>query len=471
MPVREVLMHLTPAEAAHLERQWGAPRRNALGHGEYAFESGALRPVERRASGGWLPGYGPTTKQPEPLKLTRTQTPLASAEDYYNYGAGPEHQFFKENVVPNQPAFPAQPTGAVPPAGTSGAGTGDIAGALGLALAAKQGWDAIKGSFDKGSATGTDAGTPGEGGGTGGTKGLTEAGSLSNGVGMDDVGGALAGVQSLTSKEGKFKGTLSGASSGMSLGGWPGAIVGGALGYAQEGGVKDANPWDASGFSGTTMDKAWQDENIARLASNPAASVASKLGVKSDSAFGKILDPSGFFSKHGDEKRNMKAFTSQYQLLEGPNGEIALPDGKIITKDQLQHLAGTWYGATYHPDGDQEGWQKKFQDAVSEIYGYAQGGALRSLGEFDTDSAGSRHVRGPGTGRSDSIPAQLSDGEYVLTAEDVSLLGDGSNEAGARKLDEFRQALRMHKGGALARGKISPNAKAPMEYLAEGARR
>lgn len=77
----------------------------------------------------------------------------------------------------------------------------------------------------------------------------------------------------------------------------------------------------------------------------------------------------------------------------------------------------------------------------------------------------SRFVRGPGTGRSDSIDARLSDGEYVLTAEDVALLGDGSSEAGAKRLDEFRQNLRRHKGTALARGKISPNAKSPMAYL------
>lgn len=79
------------------------------------------------------------------------------------------------------------------------------------------------------------------------------------------------------------------------------------------------------------------------------------------------------------------------------------------------------------------------------------------------------HVRGPGTGRSDSIDAKLSDGEYVLTAEDVSLLGDGSSQAGARRLDLFRKNLRKHKGGPLARGKISPNAKSPMSYL-KGAR-
>jgi hypothetical protein len=80
-----------------------------------------------------------------------------------------------------------------------------------------------------------------------------------------------------------------------------------------------------------------------------------------------------------------------------------------------------------------------------------------------------RFVRGPGTGRSDSIDAKLSDGEYVLTAEDVALLGDGSSDAGAKRLDEFRVNLRRHKGRALARGKISPNAKSPLAYL-KGAR-
>jgi hypothetical protein len=85
--------------------------------------------------------------------------------------------------------------------------------------------------------------------------------------------------------------------------------------------------------------------------------------------------------------------------------------------------------------------------------GAAKGGAL------------TRYVRGPGTGRSDSIAARLSDGEYVLTAEDVALIGDGSSDAGARRLDQWRSALRKHKGRALARGKISPNAKSPMAYL------
>jgi hypothetical protein len=77
-------------------------------------------------------------------------------------------------------------------------------------------------------------------------------------------------------------------------------------------------------------------------------------------------------------------------------------------------------------------------------------------------------VKGPGTGRSDEIPALLSDGEYVIDAETVALLGDGSSEAGAKRLDDFRVNVRKHKGSNLARGKFSANAKRPEKYLAGG---
>jgi hypothetical protein len=77
-------------------------------------------------------------------------------------------------------------------------------------------------------------------------------------------------------------------------------------------------------------------------------------------------------------------------------------------------------------------------------------------------------VNGPGTGRSDEIPAVLSDGEYVIDAETVALLGDGSSKAGAKKLDELRVKVRKHKGKKLAKGRFSANAKKPEAYLSGG---
>lgn len=70
-----------------------------------------------------------------------------------------------------------------------------------------------------------------------------------------------------------------------------------------------------------------------------------------------------------------------------------------------------------------------------------------------------------GDGRSDDIPARLSENEYVMDAETVALLGDGSPDAGARKLDELRRRVRRHKGAALARGKFSPAARDPGVYM------
>jgi hypothetical protein len=71
-------------------------------------------------------------------------------------------------------------------------------------------------------------------------------------------------------------------------------------------------------------------------------------------------------------------------------------------------------------------------------------------------------------GRSDDIPAVLSDGEYVIDAETVALLGNGSNKAGAAQLDRFRANIRKHKGKELAKGRFSVNAKKPQAYLAGG---
>jgi len=66
-------------------------------------------------------------------------------------------------------------------------------------------------------------------------------------------------------------------------------------------------------------------------------------------------------------------------------------------------------------------------------------GGIANLGDY---SDGGRLLRGPGDGVSDSIPAtiagkqpaRLADGEFVIPARIVSEIGNGSTEAGAKKL-------------------------------------
>jgi hypothetical protein len=81
-------------------------------------------------------------------------------------------------------------------------------------------------------------------------------------------------------------------------------------------------------------------------------------------------------------------------------------------------------------------------------------GGIADLGSY---SDGGRMLRGPGDGMSDSIPgvingkrpARLADGEFVVPADVVSHLGNGSTDAGAKHLysmmDKVRQARTGHK--------------------------
>lgn len=91
-----------------------------------------------------------------------------------------------------------------------------------------------------------------------------------------------------------------------------------------------------------------------------------------------------------------------------------------------------------------------------------------AMGDRKTPTQFVSHGTGAG-GREDNIDAKLSENEYVIDAETVSLLGDGSPEAGAKKLDAMREGIRRHKGQALAKGKISPDAHpGALHYLANG---
>ena len=81
----------------------------------------------------------------------------------------------------------------------------------------------------------------------------------------------------------------------------------------------------------------------------------------------------------------------------------------------------------------------QFLPEVKAAGGGMMSGGISALGGY---SDGGRLLRGPGDGVSDSIPAtiggkrpaRLADGEFVIPARIVSEIGNGSTEAGAKKL-------------------------------------
>ena len=96
----------------------------------------------------------------------------------------------------------------------------------------------------------------------------------------------------------------------------------------------------------------------------------------------------------------------------------------------------------------------------------AQGGIMGyNLGGY-ASGGNPRLLRGPGDGMSDNIPAtiadrqpaRLADGEFVVPADVVSHLGNGSTEAGAKKLHEMMNSVRQARTGNPKQGKkINPN--------------
>ena len=87
------------------------------------------------------------------------------------------------------------------------------------------------------------------------------------------------------------------------------------------------------------------------------------------------------------------------------------------------------------------------QAASGGIMGYNLGGYA--------DGGNPRLLKGPGDGMSDNIPAvigrrqpaRLADGEFVVPADVVSHLGNGSTDAGAKRLHEMMDKVRVARTG------------------------
>jgi len=123
------------------------------------------------------------------------------------------------------------------------------------------------------------------------------------------------------------------------------------------------------------------------------------------------------------------------------------------------------YGASAQPKMD--------TNARSDPFGRAAGGSISDAGyNLGGYSDGGRLLRGPGDGVSDSIPAvigkkqpaRLADGEFVVPARIVSELGNGSTEAGARKLYAMMDRIQKARGKTVGKNKVAKNSRSE-KYL------
>jgi hypothetical protein len=100
---------------------------------------------------------------------------------------------------------------------------------------------------------------------------------------------------------------------------------------------------------------------------------------------------------------------------------------------------------------------------------YAEGGLSVPLmnhgGKMRGDFRHGAHVAGPGDGQSDDIPAMLADSEFVMPADVVAALGNGSTKAGSEKLYEMMHAIRARARSTGPKDLPPPAFKSPLDYL------
>jgi len=107
---------------------------------------------------------------------------------------------------------------------------------------------------------------------------------------------------------------------------------------------------------------------------------------------------------------------------------------------------------------------------VYKDYRNMAGGGLADLGDYADYAGGGRMLKGPGDGMSDSIPAtiagkqpaRLANDEFVVSADVVSGLGNGSSDAGAKQLYKMMDRVRAARTGKKAQAKqINPTKYMP----------
>jgi hypothetical protein len=359
-------------------------------------------------------------------------------------------------------------------AGIAGTATTGLAGAIGTGLVGA-GTGAALGAAE-GALTGTGAGKGALGGLiTGGLTGgiapsLVGVDGLSApaayglvGAGAGALGSAVTGGNVLT---GGLTGALGGYASGA-LGDYIGANAAGAdasttngASYGMPAGTtlsandlygvaSDPNLANASSVTASGGDTSSADTTNGSTGSSPAAKTGGGI-TQTALALGALSALGSVFNKPTQAAYGNTPGPAQVAANTGPLFNTGLNTnvpGRSTLNPYSSGLPSASTPGGYGVYGGPE--QSYFGGNSLSNFGFKRGGALRREREFRTGS-GQHRVRGPGGPEEDLIPARLSDGEYVLDARDVKLIGRGSTERGSKILDRARRPL-QHGQGPLAR--------------------
>ena len=270
------------------------------------------------------------------------------------------------------------------------------------------------------------------------------------------VGGGTSLIQGKDPLQGALLGGLMGGAGGAMFGS-AGAAAGEAASGVMPGAEAALLPETISAQTGSNLGSFSPDfapmpgtagmgaPGTSMMGSNPAVQYASgAMPAAAPSA----AAPQGIM---GQAKDFFTGLTPKQQLLAGGAGIAGLG----MVSDQLRggvpkkkEYKGALSRFNYNPD-------------TYIPYRYAGGGQTGGIASLGTYSDGGRMLKGPGDGMSDSIPAsigskqpaRLADGEFVVPADVVSHLGNGSTDAGAKQLYAMMNKVRKARTGNQKQGR------------------
>ena len=157
-----------------------------------------------------------------------------------------------------------------------------------------------------------------------------------------------------------------------------------------------------------------------------------------------VIDQRGFFEsiREGDLKQaflpDTAAFEEKKDYIRQYGPLLGLGIGSLWASGQFdppdpEPAPDPWGGQTWQ--GLMRGNPSAFRSAPTFVPRGADGGLAQSYPRRNGS------INGPGTGTSDDIPAMLSDGEFVMTAQAVKGAGNGSREKGMRRMYDAMHRL------------------------------
>ena len=217
-----------------------------------------------------------------------------------------------------------------------------------------------------------------------------------------------------------------------------------------EGGIMQADgvPTYAKGDLTSSLD--YYSQMMDQRARPPSGKAAPR-GERGDAGIYYDLDPDTRYQDALTAAQIRQAKVNKRAHVQMPGIKRPTPMGQIdLTPPGTKREAP---GSSLDPENAAQGGIMR----ASTLGGYAAGGNPRLL-------------KGPGDGMSDNIPAtingrqpaRLADGEFVVPADVVSHLGNGSTDAGAKILHRMMTQVRKERTGNPKQGKqINPNKFVP----------